>query len=629
MSGINGSWDSFREALDSDDEFERDELAQQVATNRDAIVFLIDYSPSTMKATTDTNEPFVKAVFSCVQTVMLRRIMDRTNDLIGVVVYGTEGHENALDYDNITVVESLNPLDLPAIQKIKPLAKSVSDGGVDLQQQFGTPSTNYELANAFLVCNNLFEQIEKKVLKRKRVFLVTDEDNPHGLDGPRRSAALTRARDLQERGVELHLFSVSRDSEPFNFEAFYAELIGVDKYKHIETRRNFEVFLAEILKRESPRRATFSTLFRLFGDDARLNFGVKGYPLALIRKRPGHTWAYAMGGENKPVQGRATYICSDTNEPLMEEDMKGYLLYGGEKIVFTTEEQKALKSVGDIGFTLIGFKPEDKYKLYYNFMPPYFLYPDEESYKGSTRTFAALHKQMLEMKKIAICSFKQRAQATPFLCVLKPQAEILHEDGRQILPPGFVVVRIPYKDDVRPTPKQAEEPIRASDDFIDACLPIIEDLRIRGGYRPDSFKNPALAKFYHVLAEIALGEELEVQPKDDTVPKHRGMHKRIGEKIKVFNSKIEEAVELEASTTTASTSSSASRATSRTISRSTSNASDASNLQELWEAGRLDRATVAQLKAFLTQAAITPERRKADLIRQVQQYFQAGSSSAT
>jgi hypothetical protein len=35
-------------------------------------------------------------------------------------------------------------------------------------------------------------------------------------------------KDLQERGVELHLFSVSRDNEPFNFEAFYAvSIVGI------------------------------------------------------------------------------------------------------------------------------------------------------------------------------------------------------------------------------------------------------------------------------------------------------------------------------------------------------------------------------------------------------------------
>ena len=60
--------------------------------------------------------------------------------------------------------------------------------------------------------------------------------------------------------------------------------------------------------------------------------------------------------------------------------MDSYYLFGGEKAVFKNEEMAEVKSLGEPGLRLIGFKPREAIdrKLYYTTKHSSFIFPDEE-----------------------------------------------------------------------------------------------------------------------------------------------------------------------------------------------------------------------------------------------------------
>jgi ATP-dependent DNA helicase 2 subunit 1 len=77
-----------------------------------------------------------------------------------------------------------------------------------------------------------------------------------------------------------------------------------------------------------------------------------------------------------------------------------------------------------------------------------------QTYTGSTRTFSALLQSCTKLDKhaLAICRF--RPNSSPEFAVLIPQPEEMSEDGKsQEMPPGFHVVILPFRDDIRAPPK--------------------------------------------------------------------------------------------------------------------------------------------------------------------------------
>ncbi|CAG8828202.1 14824_t:CDS:2, partial [Racocetra persica] len=182
---------------------------------------------------------------------------------------------------------------------------------------------------------------------------------------------------------------------------------------HFNATKDFNVLLTQIMNKETPRRSLFSLPFRLFEGEG-LTIGIRG-------AKPTHKLVHMKAETTRVVETKTKWICADTAQELMSEDMKLCFSYGGEKIVFTKEELTKIRDFGEKGLTLIGFKPTSALKYHYNIAHPYFIYPDEEQYEGSRRTFAALHKKMIEKDKIAICAAKIR-NGTPFTFVaLKAQ----------------------------------------------------------------------------------------------------------------------------------------------------------------------------------------------------------------
>lgn len=62
-----------------------------------------------------------------------------------------------------------------------------------------------------------------------RIFLFTDQDNPHSDDHNLRDKALNQANQLREIDVQIELFPLRKlDKTPFDIKKFYMQIISFD-----------------------------------------------------------------------------------------------------------------------------------------------------------------------------------------------------------------------------------------------------------------------------------------------------------------------------------------------------------------------------------------------------------------
>lgn len=117
---------------------------------------------------------------------------------------------------------------------------------------------------------------------------------------------------------------------------------------------------------------------------------------------------------------------------------------------FTVDELRDLGRVaGPAGMTLYGFRDVSKLREEDIMKPPYFVYPDESTVRGSKKIFAALLHSMVRAKKMAIVLHSSdKGSSGPRFFALVPQAEVVDDRGYQQVGPGMHMIPLPYKNDV-------------------------------------------------------------------------------------------------------------------------------------------------------------------------------------
>ena len=96
------------------------------------------------------------------------------------------------------------------------------------------------MANVLFCANQIFTSKAPNFLSR-RLFIVSDNDNPHGDSKSLRSAATVRAKDLYDLGVTIELFPISRPDHEFDTSKFYdvGRTLGFDRPVLIPLRISF------------------------------------------------------------------------------------------------------------------------------------------------------------------------------------------------------------------------------------------------------------------------------------------------------------------------------------------------------------------------------------------------------
>ena len=93
----------------------------------------------------------------------------------------------------------------------------------------------------------------------------------------------------------------------------------------------------------------------------------------------------------------------------------------------------------------------------------------------------------------------------PSFVALLAQEEVFGEDGNQKTPPGFLVMHLPFHDDIRDVPIDFPN-VEIDEDQLNAAKAIIKKMKLRQ-FDTSAFENPALQSHYKLVEALALQKE--------------------------------------------------------------------------------------------------------------------------
>jgi len=418
---------------------------------------------------------------------------------------------------------------------------------------------------------------------------------------------------------------------------FYSSILSADTFTQDENATSLppsisitriEELLEQMRIKEVPKRTLFSIPFHLAEG---FTIGVKGYGLVTEQKKGSHRLFYDAGDHLEPVSVKTTYI--DEERQVLPE--KSEIRYGavsgdsatrgnedegvgpdepGTRMVghgdcpfYTADEVRAFRTLGiETGIYLLGFKDHSELLFEDNVRHSTFIYPDEGAYSGSSCTFSALLKSMVQKAKIGLVLTLFRRHSTPSFCVMLPQKEDLDESE----PGGFHLIPLPFADDIRSAP--IEEAARASNQLVEAAESWISKMSLKkdSGYPVDSNPNPVLAYHNLQLEAAAFREEFDPEVFEDlTLPNYKAMHKRAGMLLQGWGDLIDS--DESSSTIVAAVGSK----------RKMEIGIDEIEIRSMYESGKLSKLVVEQLKAFLRHKGESVSGKKSDLVERAAKWL--------
>ncbi|KAL8761765.1 MAG: hypothetical protein Q9194_007646, partial [Teloschistes cf. exilis] len=554
---------------EDDEEEEVDEAAYK--TVKDAVLFVIEVSqsmltvpPSTDGRKTGTDSP-TSAALKCAYALMQQRIISNPNDMMGLLLYGTEKSKFNDEDDSsgnpaYPQCYLLNDLDIPAAEDVKALKNLVEDE--DEFSKLIVPSDEKVAMANVLFCANQIFTTKAPNFSSRRLFIVTNEDDPHGDDKTAKSSAAVRAKDLYDLGVIIELFPISKPDQEFDKRKFYDDIV----YNQLPTDPEapapisaatkpsstsdgislLSSLLSNINSKAVARRALFSNLPLELGPG--LQISVKGF-IIIKRQEPKRScYVYLADEKAQIASGITTQMAEDSARTVQKVEIKKAYKFGGAQVLFSPEEISQLRNFGEPIIRIIGFKPMSMLPVWANLKPSTFIYPSEETFVGSTRVFSALWQKLLSAKKIGIAWFIARKNAAPVLAALYPSSssitnaddETMNPPDHPIMPQGLWLIPLPYADDIRQNPETTHV-IRAPDSLTDRMRTVIQQLHLpKGRFDPSKYPNPALQWHYRILQAMALEEDLPERAEDKTVPRYKPIDKRAGEYVLDWGQELED-----------------------------------------------------------------------------------------
>jgi ATP-dependent DNA helicase 2 subunit 1 len=521
--------------------------------------------PASNSKKADKDSPLAAAL-KCAYQIMQQRIISNPKDMMGVLLYGTEktkfqnGDEDSPEGMAYPHCYLLIDLDVPAAQDVKAL-RTLVDDEEEAAKLLVPTKDEINMSNVLFCANQIFATKAPNFGSR-RLFIITDKDDPHASDKALRSAAAVRAKDLYDLGVIIELFPISRPDHDFDRTKFYDDIIYRDpsdpdapvlSSASIKSSSSgggadgislLQSLISNINSKQVAKRALFSNLPFEIGPGFKIS--VKGYNILQAQKPARQSYIWLDGEKAQIAVGESTQFAADASERSVQKtEIKKAYKFGGEQVLFSRDELKQLKSFGSPVLRILGFKPRAMLPVWAAIDKSTFIYPSEEDYVGSTRVFAALWAKLLKDELMGVAWYIARSNAKPVIVAVLPSAEILDPATKQqSSPAGLWLYPLPFADDCRSPPDAAPGgPLVAPDPLIDAMRLIVEQLQLPGArYDPARYPNPVLQWHYRILQAIALEEEVpefESGRDDKTVPKYRQIDKRAGEYVLGWGRQLE------------------------------------------------------------------------------------------
>ena len=514
----------------------------------------------------DRDSP-LQAALKCAHRLMEQRIISNPKDMMAVLLFGTEktrfqadaNSRSALGYPHCYL---FTDLDIPSAEDVKAL-RSLADEGEEHGGVLEPAADGVSLSSVLFCANQIFTTRAANFGSR-RLFIITDDDDPHAADKAATSAAAVRAKDLYDLGVTIDLFPITRGDASFDLSKFYdvssaplaagrgamrdgtltrpaQDIIYHDPLAEANSSATpvsrsggglslLASLTSNINSKQTPKRALFSNLPLEIAPGLRIS--VKGYNV-LHRQTLARTCYIWLGGERAQiVSGETARIAEDSAKTVDKGETKRAYKFGGEYVLFTPEEQKSLRDFGPPVIRILGFKHRSGLPAWASVKKSTFIFPSEEDYVGSTRVFAALWRKLLKDDKVGIAWCIVRANAQPLLAALVPSKAPPSEEQQgtaaACVPSGLWICPLPFADDLREV-KAPGMMSKSSDELKSRARVVVQQLQLpRGTYNPGKYPNPALQWQYTILKTLALEEEVPDRAEDATEPKSKAIGKRAG-----------------------------------------------------------------------------------------------------
>ncbi|KXJ95589.1 SPOC like C-terminal domain-containing protein [Microdochium bolleyi] len=640
------------ERRDEDDEEE--ELGEiDYKAQKDALIFAIDVSSSMLQAPPHSDnkkadkDSAVLAALKCANQLMQQRIISNPKDMMGILFFGTEktkfregdANRSALGYPHCYVYTDL---DIPSAEDVKSL-KGLLEEGSEEATEILVPAKEQVSMSSVLFCANQIFTTKAPNFGSRRLFIITDNDDPHANDKKSKEAAATRAKDLYDLGVTIDLFAITRGDTKFELTKFYDDIIYRDPTS--EETSSYRVskatsgdgitlmnsLVSNINSKQTPKRAYFSNMPFELGPG--LTISVKGY-LIMQKQAPARSCYVWLDDEKAQIAvGETARIAEDSARTVETGEVKKAYKFGGEYVYFSEEEQSSIKQFGSAAIRIIGFKDRSLLKFWHAVKKSTFIFPSEEGFVGSTRVFSALWTKLLKSNKIGVAWHIARKNGNPQLVAIVPSRGPSDEtSGIEAIPAGLWLVPIPFADDVREPPEGVTGRPTTTPDLATKMHTIIRQLQLpAASYNPAKYPNPALQWHYRILQALALEDEVPEQPDDATVPKYRAIHKRCGAYIQEWSAAADEAMgqiqdrksvkrDLDDDDDAPPRSKKTKSAAPSASKNGESGASSDAVLKKRYKDGTLSKLTVADLKTVLVERGIEAKGLKKDLVERVEQW---------
>lgn len=165
------------------------------------------------------------AAIKCAYQIMQQRIISNPKDMMGVLLFGTEkskfqdedeNSRGGIQYPHCYLLSDLNIPDANDVKTLRSIVQGDEETG-DLL----VPSKEPVSMSNMLFCANQIFTTRAPSFGSRRLFIITDKDEPHGSDKNARSQAAVRAKDLYDLGVTIELFPISHPDHAFDRSKFY------------------------------------------------------------------------------------------------------------------------------------------------------------------------------------------------------------------------------------------------------------------------------------------------------------------------------------------------------------------------------------------------------------------------
>ncbi|CCX09631.1 SPOC like C-terminal domain-containing protein [Pyronema domesticum] len=623
-----------------DDEINEEEEEEDVTRyqdQKDAILFAIHVTDSMLIE--HNNDPqnletsAVRTALQCAYSILQERIISNPNDMMGILLFGTEktrfnGHGS---FNNCYL---LMDLDVPDAASIKELKNLLEDE--EAFEELMVPcQRKVSLANVLFGVNQIFT-IKAPNFQSRKLFLITDEDDPHANDKAMKNSAITRGKDLYDLGVQIEPFFMNNPGreKPFDTGKFYDDIIYMPAQDEedkplamtVKGTTKLKDMVSTIRSKATLKRAQFSIPLEL---GPGMVIGVKGYVLFKRQERGRSHFVYTSSEKPQIVSGTTTLLAESTAQVVEKAQTKRAYKFGGSQIAFTEEEMKEMRNFGTPGIRVIGFKPASAIKFDHPMGPSQFIYPDEKDFIGSTRTFTALYNKLMKDKKVALVWAITRKNSCPIYAYLSPSEEVRNPDtGAQTQPPGFFLIQLPFADDVRQNPEVVAS--KAPGTLIDKMRVIAKTLNMPKGYEPEKYQNPSLQWHYRILQAIALEEDMPENPVDKTLPKYKAIHKHVGKMVLEWGKELgkvsgglsggTETLRVGTKRKAEEDDGGVGKKAKAAVSTAMPPSDAEKHVRLAYKQGALARCTVQMLRGFLDSAGVEQKGRlKAQLIQQVEE----------